>query len=204
MGERRAAIQRSLYALDSAKLLPFSPNVIVGFSAGTFGGGSNLAASGVWGSFAARSDFDVVGYWTLQNMAIGNRALINGAAARYRISNLEEVAVLNRVRSEVASSYARTQARFAQIAINEQATRTGLEGFREDLFRIQGAQGLPIEVLNNLRLLARARMAYLDSIIDYDQAEFELYVALGQPPANALLRPLPLPAVNETPAAAKP
>ena len=178
--------------------------MIVGFSAGTFGGGSNLASSGVYGSFAARSDLDVVAYWTLQNMAVGNRAIINAAAARYRISNLEEVAVLNQVRMQIASAYARAQARFAQIAINEQAIRTGEQGFREDLFRIQGGQGLPIEVLNNLRLLARARMAYLASIIDYDQAEFELYVALGQPPANALLRPLPLPGVNEQAPPAKP
>jgi hypothetical protein len=42
-----------------------------------------------------------------------------------------------------------------------------------------------------LRLLARARSAHLDAIVDYDRAQFELFVALGQPPADALARPVP-------------
>jgi outer membrane protein TolC len=185
MGERRAAIQRALLELDAAKLLPFSPNVIVGFSAGTFGGGSNLVAN-AFGRFGGRTDFDAVAYWTLRNLAVGNRALIDAAAARHNISNFEQVAVLNRVRSEVAAAHARTQARLAQIAINEKAVRSGQEGFREDFNRIRAREGLPIEVLNNLRLLARARMEYLGAIIDYNRAEYELYVALGQPPAGAV------------------
>jgi len=192
LGERRAAIQRALFELDAAKLLPFSPNVIVGFSAGTFGGGSNLVAD-AFGRFGGRTDFDAVAYWSLQNLAIGNRAMIDAAAARYSISNLEQIAVLNRVRSEIAAAHARTQARLAQIAINEKAVRSGQEGFIEDFNRIRAREGLPIEVLNNLRLLARARMEYLGAIIDYNRAEYELYVALGQPPAGAVARSVTLP-----------
>jgi hypothetical protein len=37
-------------------------------------------------------------------------------------------------------------------------------------------------------LLGRARFEYLDSIAEYNAAQFELYVALGQPPASALAR----------------
>ena len=60
LAERRAAIQETLLALNAAKVLPFSPNVIVGYSAGTFGGGSNIASDGTvandprFGSFAPR------------------------------------------------------------------------------------------------------------------------------------------------------
>jgi outer membrane protein TolC len=59
-------------------------------------------------------------------------------------------------------------------------------------------------VLNNLRLLARARMAYLTAIIDYNEAELELYVALGQPPAAALIRPVRLPQLTPDPKPANP
>ena len=69
--------------------------------------------------------------------------------------------------------------------------RTGTNGFREDLDRIRGGVGLPIEVLNNLNLLAHARLEYLDSIVDYNEAQFQLFVALGQPPADSLARPVP-------------
>jgi outer membrane protein TolC len=50
---------------------------------------------------------------------------------------------------------------------------------------------LPIELMNSLRLLCESRLAYLDAIMDYNQAQMELYVALGQPPANTLARPVP-------------
>ena len=39
--------------------------------------------------------------------------------------------------------------------------------------------------------MANARIDYIDAIVDYNRAQFELYVALGQPPANALAHPVP-------------
>jgi hypothetical protein len=58
------------------------------------------------------------------------------------------------------------------------------------LERTRSREGLPIEVIDSLRLLTRSRYQYLDAIIDYNQAQFELYVALGQPPADFLARPV--------------
>jgi outer membrane protein TolC len=190
LGERRAAIREALYTLDGAKLLPFSPNYLLGFSAGGFGGGSNLVRP-VFGGFGGRTDLDAILYWTAQNMGVGNLALINVARSRVGIAQYQQVAVLDRIRAEVAEAYARTHARYAQIGTAEQAVRTGTDGFREDLDRIRGAVGLPIEVLDNLNLLARARLEYLNAIVDYNVAQFQLFVALGQPPADALAQPVP-------------
>ena len=99
--------------------------------------------------------------------------------------------MLDHIRDEVAEAYARTHARYQQIRDDEEAVRSGIRGFREDLERIKEAAGLPIEVLNNLQLKADRRVDYLDAIVDYNQAQFELYVALGQPPAACLARPVP-------------
>ncbi len=207
MAARQAAVRYAFLNLKNYKWLPFSPNARVGLSAGSFGGGSNLSGapynvSPFFGNFSARSDFDVICYWTLKNMAVGNRALINKAAAEYNISDLELIKTLNLVRAQIASSQAKALARFAQIGINENAVRTGQAGFAEDLLRTKAAEGLPIEVLNNLDLLARARFDLLASIIEYNTAEFQLYVALGQPPATALMQPIakPLPGAENLPA----
>ena len=99
------------------------------------------------------------------------------------------------VRADVAEAYAKTHARFAQITTNEAAVRSGLAGFQEDFDRIKSRAArtvLPIELLDNFRLLARARRQYLDAIVDYNRAQFELYVAMGQPPAAALSRQVPI------------
>jgi outer membrane protein TolC len=183
----REAIAIALLNVRGAKVLPFSPTTLVGFSAGTLGGGSNLQPVR-FGNFAHRSDFDVVAYWTLQNMGVGNVAQINLARSRWRQSDLRRLEVLNAVRLEVANAYVRAQTRFAQIGTAERAVRSGIDAFEEDMRRIRDLLGLPIEVLDSLRLLGRARFEYLDSIAEYNAAQFELYVALGQPPASALAR----------------
>ncbi len=59
-------------------------------------------------------------------------------------------------------------------------------GFREELARIRGGEGLPIELLDNLTRLVSGRQAIVAAIAAYDQAQFRLFVALGQPPTLAL------------------
>src|SRR5262249_23166618 len=135
-----------------------------------------------------------VAFWTIRNFGVGNLALIRTADARLQATRFQEIAVLNRVRTEVAEAYARTHARFAQIGVNEQAVQAGLGSFRADYDRLKARAErdvLPIELLDSSRLLARSRRAYLDAIVDYNNAQFELFVAMGQPPADALARPVP-------------
>jgi outer membrane protein TolC len=191
---RRAAIQAALLELRSAKLLPFSPTVLAGFSDGAFGGGSGYAVGQGeprFGNLDDRSDIDVAIYWSLRNLGLGNKALIDAARARLSESQLEELVVLDGVRQEVAAAYVRTQARFAEIDVQAQAVRLGTSAMREDLLRVRGLQGLPIELLDSLRQAAEARTDYLDAIVGFDEAEFQLYVALGAPPADVLARPIP-------------
>ncbi len=200
LGERRALIREAMLALEGSKVLPFSPTLLVGFSAGGFGGGSNIVKP-VFGGFGARSDFDVVAYWTIRNLGVGNLALINLANARLQGTRFQELAVLNMVRAEVAEAYARTHARFAQIGTTEQAVLASKSAFERDYQRIKlraERDVLPIELLDSFRLLARSRNEYLDAIVDYNRAQFELYVALGQPPADALARPAPINGIEPT------
>jgi len=191
--EQQAAIRQALFALRGARALPFTPNVLIGYSTGTFGGGSDLSPPEL-GNFQGRSDFDAVAFWTLQNLGVGNVALIHEAQSHVRTENYQMTRVLDQVRDEVAEAYARAHARWSQIGTDEKAVRTAQEAFAEDLRRIRGQEGLPIEVLDSVRLLGQGRSDYLNAILDYNRAELELYVALGQPPANVLARPAPAPA----------
>jgi outer membrane protein TolC len=142
-------------------------------------------------SFADRQDFDAVVYWSLRNLGVGNVAMVRLARSNLRSEELRRVEVLDRVRTEVASAYAAAHARYAQIDVDERAVRSSQAGFTRDFERTKGLVGFPIEVLDSLRSLARSRNAYLDAIVDYNQAQFALYVALGQPPADVLARAIP-------------
>ena len=168
LAERRAAIRAALLQFEGSKVLPFSPTILFGLSEAEFGGGSNLV-SPVFGGFGGRADLDAYSYWTLQNLGVGNVALIRTAKAEFMAQRYREIGMLNVVRSEVAMAYARTHARYAQIGTYEVAVRSGLDGFQEDFTRIRERgehTALPIELLNNFDLLADARRSYLDAIVD--------------------------------------
>ncbi len=200
---RQAAIRAALLELGSAKMLPFSPQMMIGISDGVFGGGSNLVASSKppavglnpnqpsFGEFKDRMDIDGILYWSARNMGLGNKALIDAARARSKIADYEEQATLDRVRREVAEAFVRTHIRFKEIKVRAQGVRSGASALSEDLIRVRGREALPIEVLDSLRHLATERGDYLDAIADYNRAQFELYVALGKPPADMLARPIP-------------
>jgi outer membrane protein TolC len=205
LAARRAEVQQSLYQLSLAKVLPFSPNVVMGFSAGGFGGGSNLVSTppGVIGpngqvttgprfsNLDGRTDFDVVVFWTFRNMGIGNVALLRAADSQVKQTRFRELETLNLIRAQVAESHARTAARVLQIDSAEKAVRSSTEAFKEDFIRIKGGQGLPLEVIDSMRLLGRSRFEYLEAIIDYNRAQFQLWTAIGNPPADSLVRPVP-------------
>jgi outer membrane protein TolC len=200
--ERRAAIQKALLAVGAARMLPFSPNVIISLSYGGEGGGSNLIAeppgsspfaSGAprFGSYAERVDFDAVAFWTLQNLGIGNVALLRQARANHKVSDFDFLAQLDIARAEVARAYAAAHVRFAQIKTAEEAVTASQKTYDLDFQAIFNKEGLPIELLNSLVLLARSRMELLDAAIRYNQAQLDLYVALGQPPVDVLARDVP-------------
>jgi outer membrane protein TolC len=205
LAARRSEVRTALYELSLAKVLPFAPNVILGYSAGGFGGGSNLISqpggfingSGQqvegprFGDFGGRTDFDLVVCWTFKNMGVGNWAMVKIADSRAKQSQFREIEMLNQVRAEVAEAHARVASRYLQIESAEKAVRAGIDAFNEDMTRIKGGQGLPLELVDSLRILCRARYEYLDSIINYNRAQFQLWVSLGRPPANALARPVP-------------
>jgi outer membrane protein TolC len=200
--EQQAAIRRAMLSLSASKVLPFSPNIIVGMSYGAEGGGSNLVAeppgtspfaqgASRFGTLKERADFDAAIFWSLQNLGIGNLAMIRAARSQLESANLVLVDRMDRVRAEVAVAYARTHARFARIELGEQSLQSIKSAFTQDMTMIKALAGRPIELLESLRLLGRSRLAYLDAIMDYNEAQMELYVALGQPPADVLARPVP-------------
>jgi outer membrane protein TolC len=191
---RRAAIRAAMLELDGARVLPFSPTVLMGLSGGAFGGGSDIAVSqGLprFGEISDRTDLDVALYWSLRNLGVGNKALIDAARSRLRTSQFHELDVLDTVREEVVAAYVQALSWLAQVKWQAQAVRSGEQASKEDLIRVRGHEARPIELLDSLRQVIEARRDYLNAIIGYNRAELRLYVALGNPPADILARPVP-------------
>ncbi len=163
------------------------PTLWLGFSGGVFGGGSNITPPLV-GDFAGRTDFDVRVWWTFLNMGAGNLALIRQRDAQLGQAVAERARTLNRAREEISAARADAQAARHQIEVARRELASARNGFHQDLdrMRFMGEMRLaeirPIEVINSLNLVARARANLISALVRYDQAQFRLWVALGSPP----------------------
>ncbi len=167
---------------------PWIPTLWLGYSAGVFGGGSNVVPPTL-AHFGGRSDFDVSLYWTLMNLGAGNISLQNRRYAIVGAADAQRMRVLNRVRQEVTSARADALAASDQIEIARSELTSAANGLREDTERARNNLGRPIEVLNSLTLVGGARVNLITALLHYNQAQFRLFVALGSPPP--LLEPPP-------------
>ncbi len=207
LGARSASVSVASTRYRQELLRPLLPTFWLGFSGGGFGGGSNLVTP-LLGNFGGRTDFDVRAYWTLQNLGMGNFMIQKQRRAAIGVALGEQSGTINQVRREVSAALADATAARGQIDATARELATAQAGFREDLDRIRGTVSLPIEVENSLDLLAEARQHHLRAIINYDRAQFRLFVALGSPPplerpetgplppAPIAPPPLPLPSVS--------
>ncbi len=171
--------------VQQEKARPLLPLVSVGYSAGGFGGGSNRQDLGVPSFYMAtntRTDIDVWCLWTLQNMGVGNLALQKQRSIERDQAVTQRSLLINQIRKDVTEAFALTQARRQQVVLARQRMFPAVEGVREELERIRGNEGLPIETLNSVEILATARQDLISAIVGYDLAQFQLFVALGQTP----------------------
>ena len=175
VAEARVMLKEEIYR-------PLLPTVWVGFSGGAFGGGSNLSPPSNLARFAGRTDFDVRLIWTVLNFGGGNLARQKQRRAQIGQVSAERAAQVNLVRREVASALATSGARFKQIDQARRQLGVAEAGFAEDLNRTRQNLGRPLEVLDNLDLLVKGRLALIRAITEYNQAQLRLFVALGSPP----------------------
>jgi outer membrane protein TolC len=173
-----AEIARKQIQVRQERIRPFLPTVSLGFSAGSFGGGPTPA----FGKFNNRTDVDLVAYWTLQNMGMGNRALQKERLSEQDQMTLERERMLNVIGREVADAQALVLSRWENLDIARSRLVIAERAFQEDLKRIRGNVGLPIELLNSLNRLASARVDAVRVLQEYNLAQMQLFVALGQTP----------------------
>ncbi|HJT76047.1 MAG TPA: hypothetical protein VJ739_02505, partial [Gemmataceae bacterium] len=176
--------------LREEQVRPFVPFLSVGYSAGEFGGGSNLTDTR-FGHFDGRGDFDVLAVWSLENFGVGNLAAVRRLRAEVGEAAAARARVIDQVRREVADAYAVSGTRFQQVEVARRRVETAAQAYRLDLERIRGLVGVgkirratahPIELMNSANLLNRARLDLIGAAVGFDQAQFRLFVALGQPP----------------------
>jgi len=186
---RSADIAAADYRLKQEYARPFLPLLSVGFSAGGFGGGSDLVNSS-FQRVAGRTDFDVYAVWTLDNLGFGNAAIQKERLAERDEAVARRGLILNQIGREVADAYAFWLARRQDLDFARQRLKTAVEGAGEEIARTRGGESLPLEAINSVDLLVTAREELIAALIGYDLSQFQLFIAIGQTPNAAVPAPV--------------
>ena len=179
---RNADVTLNETRLRQERVRPLTPTLIIGFSAGDFGGGSNLVPYR-FSHFSTRTDVDVLAVWTMKNMGFGNLAIQKEVRAQVGQAEALRRQMINQVGSEVAEALAQSKTTRQQMEIAQRRVESAQKAYRQDLARTRDRLGNLIEVLSSLNLLAAARQDLVQAMVGYSQAQFQLHVALGGMPA---------------------
>jgi outer membrane protein TolC len=175
--ESQALVAAACEQYRRQRYAPFVPSVLLGFSTGGFGGGLGNDLENVDG----RYDFDALMTWEVRNLGFGEAAASRGATARVQQATYEKLRIMDQVAREVAESYVQVLHRGERISVSQRAIAAAENSYERNLNRIRDGQGLPLEVLQSVQALEGARRAYLNAVMDYNQAQFRLQWALGWP-----------------------
>jgi outer membrane protein TolC len=193
LASQRAVVQATLELLRQERLRPLLPSVVLegtgpggALMGGLFGGGQDGGPN----TSAGRSDVGVGLVWTLNNLGLGNRALVRGREADQQKALLEFFNIQDQVAQDIVQAQARVEGardeiRQAEIAVQE--AKITYEGTMRGLSQPTRPSGLyqlisrPQEAVAAVQQLSRAYDQYFIAINGYNRAEFELFHAMGYP-----------------------
>lgn len=192
-GQRPDAVEMSLLAgaadarVRQARYGPLLPRLEVGYSGGYFGGGQNSYMA----DFTSRGDGYGAVVWELNNLGFGNRAQIREREAQALQAQLGVTAKQAQIGAEVVTAFRTMKLRHDSLKVGQEAVRQAEETWRKleaSSFGLATPQRLydPLEPLLALQAIATTRNQYLNQVIEYNRAQFQLYTALGQPPEEAI------------------
>jgi outer membrane protein TolC len=197
LASQQALVRAALERIRQERLRPLMPSLILQGSPGPSAPGGYLMA-GVFGSGAngagnpwlVRDDVSVGLVWELQNLGLGNRALVRERRGEQQQLLVELFRVQDLVAAEIARAHGQLRSATTRVATSERGleeARLAYAGSLEELGKIDlaGDVGVVVrrafEVIDALRSLSRAYNAYFLSANDYNRAQFRLYRALGYP-----------------------
>ena len=206
LAARQALVQATIQAIRREKARPLLPNLLLnGFQtpyemiqAGIFGLGPNSSLN----QWRGRDDFSVQPLWQLQNMGIGNLALIKEQRGMESAAIIKFFETQDMVAGDVTRALARVQSAAARVVQADRAMRTAIITFNGNFEGLQQTTRLgnvlvlvnrPQEAVFALQLLKVAFDQYFTTVAEYNRAQFELFHALGFPAQEVTTRLLPGP-----------
>jgi outer membrane protein TolC len=191
LASQQSQVQATLALLKRERWRPLIPSIVL---RGASTPGGTLAGGGFFpspsGSGAGmRGDVDLQVLWQLNNLGLGNIALVHQREAENRAASLDLLRIEDRVAEEVVQTHAQAQLAARRVDVAEKAARSALKSADKNLVALGQTKAAgnqvvllvrPQEAVAAVQALAQAYVDYYGAVADANRAQFRLYRALGQ------------------------
>ncbi len=178
--QSQALVNRAEQRVRQSKYAPLVPSIALGASNGAFGGGTD----GTFSSMDNRTDLNAVIFWRLDNFGFGEKERVKERRSILAQSKHSQEGLIDGIIAEITQAHVEVTSRQRQISIAENAVKSAQSSFALNRSRIFERQGLPIEMLQAIQSLTGARQYYVDTVTAFNQAQYRLYISLGQSPSK--------------------
>ncbi len=194
LASHQAVVQATLARLKQERMRPLIPSLLVTgngtpdflFQGGVFGTGGSSGLN----QWAGRSDISAQIVWRMENLALGNQALIRERRGQMNLAMVELFEVQDRVAAEVTQAKADVESATFRVGQAEKGLHEGLASYAGNLrglgqtTRFNDLLTLvnrPQEVVASLQQLQQAYINYYETVADFNRSQFRLFYALGFP-----------------------
>lgn len=194
LAEHQALVQATLVAIRREKVRPLVPSLLLNGFQTPYEliqlGAQGMGGGGKMNNWSYRNDFSTQVLWTASNMGLGNLAAIKQRRADASMVLVHLFAVQDGVAGDITRAQADVQAAAARVSQAERELRSAVVNYRGNLEGLQQTSRLgnlliqvfrPQEVVAALQLLKKGYDHYFDTVAEYNEAQFELFHALGYP-----------------------
>ncbi|OHB74224.1 MAG: hypothetical protein A2W17_02155 [Planctomycetes bacterium RBG_16_41_13] len=178
---RRPELREALAILEANKTEktasfwgPIIPSLQADFGAGGLGQNFDHLKS--------TEEYNVSLGWTIGSGGLFHKGRREKADARYRSSEIQLAKKQQDIIQEIIVAHTQVNAKQEQITIAKQGITDAEESLRLNEARLKLGMGLPLEVLQAQTAFIQARKDYISSIIDYNKAQYSLFVSVGNKP----------------------
>ncbi|MEK6236099.1 MAG: TolC family protein [Planctomycetales bacterium] len=176
----RALLNQSYTRVRQEHWRPWLPNFHLGAGGGVFGGGMGSHQT----NFSDRTDLDLQAVWQVRNLGMGPRTAQREALSRNRQASLGLREIRDLVAAQVSAAHYRVRSRREQVEVARGRIQLAADALGLNLTGIQARELRAIEAQQAIQALDSARTEYLDAIVRYNQAQFELLRSIGVPPTE--------------------
>lgn len=175
--EHQAIVCEAVERLRRETYAPLLPSLLLGTSYGVMAGGQRSHT----GNFGDRFDFDVAAWWEIRQLGLGERAIRDAQRSKVEQARWKQIQIMDQVAQDVTQAHILSRAKHSQVDVARGGLEFALDSYRLNMERIGAREGLPIEALQSVQALDTARRDYLRAIVEYNEAQFRLYRAIGWP-----------------------